>query len=136
MPQFQVVALAHISGRKLLLVRSQGKNAFYLPGGKPEPGESDLDTLLREINEELGCAVDPSTIRYLTTTVAQAFGKPEGVHVAVKTFTGELVGAPRPTSEVEELRYFGHDEYAAMPHRAPAAETLLEQLVQSRLVDR
>jgi 8-oxo-dGTP diphosphatase len=135
MPQFEVVALAHISARRLLLVRSRGKSGFYLPGGKPEPGESELETLAREIREELGCAIHASTVRYLITTVAQAFGKPDGVQVAVKTYTGELVGVPRPISEVEELRYFGRDEYLAMPSRAPAAEALLGQLVQMGLVE-
>jgi 8-oxo-dGTP diphosphatase len=135
MPQFHVVALAHISARKLLLVRSTGKNGFYLPGGKPEPGESEIATLLREIREELSCSIELPSIRYFTTTVAQAYGKPEGVQVAIKTYTGELVGIPRPTSEVEELRWFGRDEYLAMPSRAPAAEALLSKLVQAGLID-
>ncbi|HET6452687.1 MAG TPA: NUDIX domain-containing protein [Spirochaetia bacterium] len=135
MPQFQVVALAHVSGRKLLLVRSAGKNGFYLPGGKPEPGESEMETLAREIREELDCGLEPSSISYLTTTVAQAFAKPPGVQVAVRTYTGELVGTPRPTSEVEELRYFGREEYLSMPSRAPAAEALLEKLARMGLVD-
>ena len=135
MPQLQVVALAHISNRRLLLVRSAGKDGFYLPGGKPEPGESDLDTLSREIREELDCGLELSSLRYLTTTVAQAFGKPPGVMVEVKTYTGGLVGTPRPTSEVEELRYFGLGEYLAMPRKAPAAEALLRRLRDQSLVD-
>jgi len=135
MPSLHVVALAHISGRKLLLVRGSGKDGFYLPGGKPEPGESDLATLTREIKEELDCIVDPSTVRYLTTTIAQAFGKPAGVQVAVKTYTAELRGEPRPTSEIVELRYFGLGGYKEMPSRAPAAEALLQNLVSMGLVD-
>ncbi len=134
MAHFEVVALAHIRGGKLLLVRSSGKNGFYLPGGKPDPGESELDTLSREIREELGCGIELSTLAYFTTTVAQAFGKPEGVMVAVKTYRGELVGAPRPSSEVVEMRYFGLDDYLAMPARAPAAVALLRKLVQEGLV--
>jgi 8-oxo-dGTP diphosphatase len=133
-PHFEVVALAHIRGGKLLLVRSSGKNGFYLPGGKPDPGESELDTLEREIREELGCGLDHSSLTYFTTTVAQAFGKPDGVMVAVKTWRGELVGTPRPSSEVEELRYFGVQEYLEMPARAPAAVALLSKLVDEGLV--
>ena len=135
MAHFQVVALAHILNRKLLMARGSGKDGFYLPGGKPNPGESDLDTLVREVKEELDCGISLSTARYLTTTVAQAFGKPTGVLVAVKTFTAELVGEPRPSSEVEELRYFGLREYLAMPSRAPAAEALLRRLAEESLVD-
>ena len=36
-----------IENRRLLGVRTSGKNSFYLPGGKREPGESDLDALPR-----------------------------------------------------------------------------------------
>lgn len=134
MPQFEVVALAHIRGGKLLLVRSSGKDGFYLPGGKPDPGESELDTLAREIREELDCGIQLSSVVYFTTTVAQAFGKPAGVMVAVKTYLGELVGSPRPSSEVVEMRYFGIDEYLGMPSKAPAAVALLEKLVREGLV--
>jgi len=47
------VALVHIHDRKLLVARSRGKDRWYLPGGKREPGESDEETLTREIREEL-----------------------------------------------------------------------------------
>jgi len=134
MAHINVIALAHISKKKLLLVRSSGKDGFYLPGGKPDPGESDLDTLEREIREELACGIDHTSLVYFTTTVAQAFAKPEGVLVAVKTFFGDLRGTPRPTSEVVELRFFGLTEYMALPSRAPAAEALLRQLAQRGLV--
>jgi 8-oxo-dGTP diphosphatase len=133
-PHIEVVALAHLVDNRLLLVRSSGKDGFYLPGGKPDSGESDHDTLSREIREELGCEVDLPSLVYFTTTVAQAFAKPEGVMVHVKTFLGRLVGTPRPTSEVVELRFFGVHDYMAMPSRAPAAEILLQKLLAEGLV--
>ncbi|NDL61148.1 NUDIX domain-containing protein [Phytoactinopolyspora sp. XMNu-373] len=37
----------------ILSTRSKGKDVYYLPGGKREPGESDLEALVREIKEEL-----------------------------------------------------------------------------------
>jgi 8-oxo-dGTP diphosphatase len=134
MAHIAVVALAHLVDRKLLLVRSSNKDGFYLPGGKPEPGESDHDALAREIREELGCRIDFSNLTYFTTTVAQAFAQPDGVMVHVKTFLGRLVGIPRPMSEVAEVRFFGRGEYLAMPSRAPAAEILLGKLHDQGLV--
>ncbi len=47
------IAWVSITQGQLLCARSKGKDIFYLPGGKREPGESDADTLLREIDEEL-----------------------------------------------------------------------------------
>jgi len=45
-----VVAAAIIRDRKLLLVSKQAApDVFYLPGGKPEPGEETLETLVREL---------------------------------------------------------------------------------------
>ena len=129
MPHIEVVALAYLVDGKLLLVRGSGKDGFYLPGGKPEPGESDRQTLSREIREELACEVDLSSLEYFTTTMAQAFAKPDGVMVHVKTFLGRVVGTPRPTSEVVEIRFFGAAEYMGMPSRAPAAEILLQKLL-------
>ena len=38
---------------KLLVARSKGKALFYIPGGKRDEGESDHETLCREIDEEL-----------------------------------------------------------------------------------
>jgi 8-oxo-dGTP diphosphatase len=54
-PLLQVVAAAIIVERRLLVVSKRAAPAvFYLPGGKPEPGEPPLACLRREIDEELG----------------------------------------------------------------------------------
>jgi 8-oxo-dGTP pyrophosphatase MutT (NUDIX family) len=36
--------------------KSKGKTKYYIPGGKRENGESDEQTLIREIAEELSVA--------------------------------------------------------------------------------
>lgn len=53
--RIRVVGLLHVADRHLLLTRSKGKDGFYLPDGKLNPRESELDALRREIREELGC---------------------------------------------------------------------------------
>ncbi|GAA4096620.1 NUDIX hydrolase [Nonomuraea soli] len=45
------IAWIHLEHGKILSTRSRGRNAYYIPGGKRDPGESDLDTLVREIEE-------------------------------------------------------------------------------------
>lgn len=44
-----------IQDRKLLVVKDDGR--FVLPGGRMESGESDIETLNREMAEELGIDV-------------------------------------------------------------------------------
>ncbi|WP_222853731.1 hypothetical protein [Fodinicola acaciae] len=36
------LAWIHVRDRRLLSVRTRGKDKFYPPGGKREPGESDV----------------------------------------------------------------------------------------------
>ena len=53
------VAWVHLVNGKILCARPRGKDVFYVPGGKREGAESDLQTLLREIAEELTVALRP-----------------------------------------------------------------------------
>lgn len=54
MKRRRAVSLAAIRKNSILLVRK--KNAWILPGGKPERRERNMSCLLRELGEELPCA--------------------------------------------------------------------------------
>lgn len=45
---------------EVLTVRKRGASLFQLPGGKPEAGESMLETVVRETAEEVGVELDPN----------------------------------------------------------------------------
>ena len=47
---------------RTLVVRKRGTSAFMQPGGKIMAGESAVDALHREVAEELGVEVAPSSV--------------------------------------------------------------------------
>ena len=58
------VAWVHLEDGRILCARPRGKDVFYAPGGKREGGESDLQTLLREIAEELTVTLRPENAAF------------------------------------------------------------------------
>lgn len=105
MPAIDKVAWIHIDARRVLCVRSHGKDAFYLPGGKREPGESDDACLRREIREELGVSLRTDTLHAVGVFQAQAHGKPEGVQVRMACYAADYDGEFRPGAEIAEFAW-------------------------------
>jgi 8-oxo-dGTP diphosphatase len=98
------IAWLHLHGGQLLSTRSRGKDRYYLPGGKREPGETDAQTLLREIQEELTVALDPSSLAYAGTFEAPAHGHPAGVLVRMSCYwASRYTGTIQPASEIAEV---------------------------------
>src|SRR3989344_3448916 len=73
------VAYIHIVDKRLLLCRAKKHKGFYMPGGKHEEGESDKETLIREVKEEIDVDLIPSSLKYYGTFEAKAYEKPKGV---------------------------------------------------------
>ncbi|NGY61197.1 NUDIX domain-containing protein [Lentzea sp. NEAU-D13] len=98
------VAWVHVVDGRVLVARSHGKDTFYVPGGKREPGESDVETLVREIREEL--SVDVSGPELIGVFEAQAHGRAEGETVRMTCYTATFAGELKPASEIAELAWF------------------------------
>lgn len=99
------IALIRIVDGQILGTRSKGKELYYLPGGKRDPGETDTETLIREIEEELSVQIKPETIVHFGNFEAQADGKAEGIVVKMACYTADFDGELRPASEIDELEW-------------------------------
>jgi 8-oxo-dGTP pyrophosphatase MutT (NUDIX family) len=102
------IAWLHLVDGRILSTRSRGKEVYYLPGGKRDPGETDTETLVREIREELTVAITEPTIAPAGVFEAQADGKASGVVVRMTCFTAEYTGTLEASSEIEEIAWLGY----------------------------
>jgi 8-oxo-dGTP diphosphatase len=112
------VAWVRVESGRILCARPRGKDVFYIPGGKREPGESDLETLLREIWEELAVEILPSTISPAGTYQAR---DPGGALVRMSCYAGDYRGTLTPSSEIEDIAWFTY----ADRHRVPLVDQYL-----------
>lgn len=103
MDEIDKLAWLCIQDKRLLCARSKDKDTFYIPGGKREAGESDQETLIREIQEELSVDIIPETIKYAETFKAQAHDKPGEVKVKMTCYTAEFTGQIKANAEIEEV---------------------------------
>ena len=97
------IAWIRLEEGKVLSTRSRGKDVCYFPGGKREPGETDVQTLIREIREELDVAITPGSATYIGTFEAQAHGRAAGVVVRMTCYSADYQGTLTASSEVDEL---------------------------------
>ena len=100
------VAAAVILDRNghMLVVRKRGTATFMQPGGKLMAGESALEAMKREVLEELGVAVDPTSVRPLGRHVADAAHEP-GHTVEADAFLAKLSAAPCAAAEIDEIAW-------------------------------
>jgi len=99
----KVGAIILNSDQQILVVRKRvpGRRTFIIPGGKPEPGETDEDTCRRELLEELGA-------RMLSFRHFGDYSEPsefEDAVVNARVYKVKVEGPPRPCNEIIELAW-------------------------------
>ena len=120
-----------VRDRRLLVARTRGRDAFYLPGGKVEPGEDGHQALVREVREELGLALEPTSLREELVVEDMAHGL-SGTRVRMRCFSGHAPGEPTPSREIAELAYVTATDAGRC---APAATQVLRRLAAAGLIE-
>lgn len=103
---------------RILFIRRRDNGLWAMPAGGQELGESILDCLKREVNEETGLEVISATpmVIYSQVPIVTAYGDPYQlflVQFLVNEWSGELV---TETDETVDARFFSLDE---LPEEMP-----------------
>ena len=119
------VTWVHRVDGKVLAVRPANGDAFYLPGGLPEPGETLQETVAREVQEEVGIRLEPHLLTEVVRVEDEAHGRP-GTTVRLICLIGPGRGSPVPDgTEIAEVRYLSPAEWHLF---APAVRKALESI--------
>lgn len=131
MKMIDKVAFLFLSDGKILSTRSKGKDKYYIPGGKREGAETDLETLVREVKEELSVQIIESTAMFYGIFTAQAHGKAEGVQVKMTCYTAEFEGKLRADSEIAEIVWLTYNDLEQI---SPVDKLIFEDLHEKGLL--
>lgn len=122
------LAFIYIQDKKILMSLSKGKSTWYIPGGKREKGESDIEALTREIKEELSIELIPESIKKFGVFEAQAHGHPEGTIVRMTCYTAEFTSELKAASEIEKLEFF--------PYSRKSESSFVDHLIFDDLINK
>jgi 8-oxo-dGTP diphosphatase len=106
------LAWLYVQDGRILCARSRGQEAFYMPGGKREAGETDHAALQREIREELSVDLVPGSLSLAGVFEAQAHGRPAGTAVRTTCYFGDYAGTLKAASEIAELAWLAYADRA------------------------
>ncbi|MFF7378851.1 NUDIX domain-containing protein [Streptomyces massasporeus] len=109
----------------VLVTRSHGRDRFYLPGGHREAGESDGETLVREIDEELRATIDAGSMVHVGTFEIGE-GHPEHGPFRMICYTADHHGELIPSREIAEMAWFRYADRG----RVSAIDGLVFDLLQ------
>ena len=103
-------AITDAQGRVLLVRRNYPPHDWVLPGGNAEPGESPIETVLREVREELFVDVTPRALAGVYYQADHRAG--EFLHFVFHCDVTD-VNAPQPNPE--EIADYGYWPAHALP---------------------
>jgi len=95
---------------KLLLAFSKNKQAWYLPGGKIDNGETSKEAIIREVSEELNVKLNPVDLDFCFHITAMAYGE-DNLLMEQDCFRTTINQEIYPSNEIEAVKYFSKEDY-------------------------
>jgi 8-oxo-dGTP diphosphatase len=126
-----------VRDKRTLVVRSaKDPTTFMTAGGKPEGDETELETLSRELEEELGITIDVSKgiLKFGTYTQA-AFNKP-GKYVQIDAFiVTDFSGEPSPQSEIDEIRWVDSTDLGTIDLASVVKKYIIPEMAEKGFIN-
>lgn len=93
-----------MSQREVLLVTSDGKGRYWSPGGHQKPNESHIDTLRRELSEEL--SLELTGAKHVISLDEVGSRESGSSHY----YLCRASGIPKPQGEITDYRWFTYEK--------------------------
>ncbi|MCG2462908.1 NUDIX domain-containing protein [Flavobacteriaceae bacterium F89] len=104
------VAWILLVDQRILSTRSKGKKTYDLPGGKKKLGETDTQTLIREIKEKLTVNLDPTHMEFVGIFEARAVGRKPEILVRKTCYYASYNGTLAPATKTAELVWLSYED--------------------------
>lgn len=136
-PQAPVVGVggvAILDGKVVLIRRGKPplEGRWTIPGGTVELGETLVEALVREMQEETGLQVEPDGLLTVFDRVAREGGRVQYHYVILDYLCRVRGGEPRAGSDARELALAGEDELEGFELPEKALEVVREGFARWR----
>lgn len=123
-----------IKNKQLLLAYSKNKQAWYLPGGKIDKGETAIQSLIRETKEELNLTIEEQDLTFYRHIAAPAYGEAAHIIMEQDSFLYELTQEINPANEIAAVQFFDLPSYHKEPAQVPGVLLLFKHLEEDGLI--
>lgn len=131
---FLAVSAAILRDGKVLVVRrarAPASGVFSLPGGVVEAGETLIEAVKREIDEETALTIEPVALAGYREVVARDPDDRVERHFVILPFAARwIAGEPKLNEELSEWRWVDPAEVANMPTTPGLAEIVATAVAQ------
>ena len=107
-PMMEKVGWVLVRDGRLQVERNHGRVLFSLPGGRREQGESEAETLVREVDEELSVSIDRRSMSHIGSYLSRREGSEETLRMIC--YAADFSGQITPRNEIAEIAWVGYDE--------------------------